>query len=73
VRYHARTLRIARRMTNVFEEPIPGLLEYRDLLTAQKPAEETWLPDVARTDSGEWRCEDFREAGLSADSSQAAE
>ena len=49
-RYHARTLRIARRMTNVFEEPSLGLLEFRDLLTAQKPAEKTSLPEIVQTD-----------------------
>jgi hypothetical protein len=61
LRYHGRTLRIARRMTNVFEEPIPGLLEYRDLLTQHKPADETWLPELVRTDSGEWQCDNFNE------------
>jgi hypothetical protein len=62
LRFHGRTLRIARRMTNVFEEPIPGLMEFRDLLTRQKPADETWLPEIVRTDSGEWHCDNFSEA-----------
>jgi Lipase maturation factor len=62
LRYHGRTLRIARRMTNVFEEEIPGILEFRDLLTRQKPAEEVWLPELVLTESGEWRCDNFGEA-----------
>jgi hypothetical protein len=59
VRFHGRTLRIARRMTNVFEQEIPGILEFRDLLSQATPVDEAWLPDCQRSDSGVWRCENF--------------
>lgn len=59
VRYHGRTLRIARRLTNVFEEVIPGLMEFRDLLTQKRPLAETWLPECVRSESGEWHCPNF--------------
>lgn len=57
VRYHGRTLRIARRLTNVFEVPIPGIIDFRDLLVQHKPDDETWLPSYGRSESGEWLCE----------------
>jgi hypothetical protein len=59
VRFHGRTLRIARRMTNVFEQEIPGILEFRDLLSRAIPVDEVWLPDCRRSDSGVWRCDNF--------------
>jgi len=59
VRFHGRTLRIARRMTNVFEQEIPGILEFRDLLSQATPLDEAWLPDCQRSDSGVWRCDNF--------------
>ena len=59
---HWRTLRIASRMTNVFEDDIPGLIAYRALLTRTAPAGETWVPEVTRSDSGVWRCHNFQSA-----------
>jgi hypothetical protein len=63
VRYHARTLRLSRRVTNVFESGILGILEHRDLLTRRQPPEETWLPECACSDSGVWRCDNFSPTG----------
>jgi hypothetical protein len=57
IRYHGRALRIARRMTNVAEPFIPGILEFKELLTEQVPADEVWLPNCARSEAGEWTCE----------------
>jgi lipase maturation factor 1 len=59
LRYQARALRIVRRVTNVFEAELPGILEYRDLLTRKRPAEEIWRPECACSDSGVWRFENF--------------
>ncbi|MEY4512951.1 MAG: hypothetical protein RLZZ450_5073 [Pseudomonadota bacterium] len=59
VRFHGRTLRIARRMTNVFEQEIPGIMEFRDLLSQAVPSDEVWLPDLQRSESGVWRCDNF--------------
>lgn len=59
VRFHGRTLRIARRMTNVFEQEIPGIMEFRDLLSQATPIDEAWLPELQRSDSGVWRCDNF--------------
>jgi hypothetical protein len=59
LRYHGRTLRIARRLTTAFDEGIPGILDYRDLLSRERPIEELWLPDWSRTDSGDFRSADF--------------
>ncbi len=73
LRYHGRTLRIARRLTNVFEEVMPGILEFRDLLCEQKPDDETWLPNVERSESGEWHCADFSDPRERGKSDQAAE
>ncbi|HEX6245871.1 MAG TPA: lipase maturation factor family protein, partial [Polyangiales bacterium] len=67
LRYHGRTLRIMRRITTLFDEPIPGILEYRDLLSQAKPAEELWLPDYVRTESGEWRSEVFQDTSARAE------
>jgi hypothetical protein len=61
IRYHGRALRIARRMTNVAEPFIPGILELKDLLTAQTPADEAFLPDCTRSESGVWTCPGFIE------------
>jgi len=57
IRYHGRALRIARRMTNVAEPFIPGILEFKDILTEAVPPDEMWLPDCARSEQGEWTCE----------------
>lgn len=57
IRYHGRALRIARRMTNVAEPFIPGILEFKELLTEQVPVDEVWLPDCSRSQEGEWSCE----------------
>jgi hypothetical protein len=75
LRYHGRTLRIARRLTNVFEEVMPGILEFRDLLCEQQPEDETWLPNVERSESGEWRCADFIDTrpGAKPDQAECAE
>lgn len=59
IRYHGRALRIARRMTNAVEPFLPGILEFKDLMTAHKPADEAWLPECQQTDAGEWVCEGF--------------
>ena len=59
IRYHGRCLRIARRMTNAVEPFLPGILEFKELMTAPKPADEAWLPVCERSASGEWRCEGF--------------
>jgi hypothetical protein len=59
IRYHGRALRIARRMTNVVEPYIPGILELKDLITQQAPEDEGWLPICERSESGVWRCEGF--------------
>ena len=59
IRYHGRALRIARRMTNVVEPFIPGILEFKELITAHAPADEGWLPICAQADDGEWSCDDF--------------
>jgi len=59
IRYHGRALRIARRMTNVVEPFIPGILEFKDLMTRKAPPDEAWLPACERDDGGEWRCEGF--------------
>lgn len=59
VRFHGRALRIARRMTNVVEPFIPGILEFKELITRQAPADEAWLPACERSDSGEWSCAGF--------------
>ena len=67
VRYHGRALRIARRMTNVAEPFIPGILEFKDLITEAVPPDEAFLPDCTRSDDGVWHCEGFvqPEPGLS--------
>lgn len=57
IRYHGRALRIARRMTNVAETFIPGILEFKDLLTEAVPPDELWLPDCRRSARGEWSCD----------------
>ncbi|HEY6881493.1 MAG TPA: lipase maturation factor family protein [Polyangiales bacterium] len=62
LRYHGRALRIARCMTNVVEPHIPGILEFKDLLTEWVPPDEAWLPVCTREDDGVWRCPDFVEA-----------
>ncbi|HEY6878799.1 MAG TPA: hypothetical protein VI299_12305, partial [Polyangiales bacterium] len=62
LRYHGRALRIARCMTNVVEPHIPGILEFKDLLTEWVPPDEAWLPVCTREDDGTWRCPDFIEA-----------
>jgi hypothetical protein len=62
IRYHGRALRIARCMTNVVEPHIPGLLEFKDLITEWVPPDETWLPVCTREPNGVWRCPDFVEA-----------
>ena len=59
IRYHGRCLRIARRMTNAVEPFLPGILEFKELMTAPKPPDEAWLPVCERSESGEWRCEGF--------------
>ncbi|MDB4986726.1 MAG: hypothetical protein JWN04_1904 [Myxococcaceae bacterium] len=61
IRYHGRALRIARRMTNVAEPFIPGILEFKELLTEAVPPDEAWLPDCTRSDNGVWKCEGFIE------------
>jgi Lipase maturation factor len=62
LRYHGRALRIARCMTNVVEPKIPGILEFKDLITEAVPPDETWLPVSQREDNGVWQCPDFVEA-----------
>jgi hypothetical protein len=57
IRYHGRALRIARRMTNVVEPFIPGILEFKEILTQYVPPDEVWLPDCSRSEDGEWTCE----------------
>jgi hypothetical protein len=59
IRYHGRALRIARRMTNVVEPFIPGILEFKELLTRHVPEDEDWLPICERAPNGEWSCEGF--------------
>jgi hypothetical protein len=66
IRYHGRALRLLRRITKVFEEPIPGILEFRDLLTQHRPADEVWLPECARSESGVWSCSNFLPLGEAA-------
>ncbi|MDB4975452.1 MAG: hypothetical protein JWN48_3793 [Myxococcaceae bacterium] len=61
IRYHGRALRIARRMTNVAEPFIPGILEFKELLTEAVPPDEAWLPDCTRQENGVWTCEGFVE------------
>lgn len=59
IRYHGRALRIARRMTNVVEPFIPGILEFKELLTEHVPDDEAWLPVCERSPGGEWSCAGF--------------
>jgi hypothetical protein len=59
IRYHAQTLRIARPMTKTSEWPLPGILEFKDLLTALEPSEEAWLPECERRPSGDWDVHGF--------------
>jgi hypothetical protein len=59
IRYHAQTLRIARPMTKTSEWPLPGILEFKDLLTSLEPAEEAWLPECQRLASGDWAVQGF--------------
>jgi hypothetical protein len=44
-------------MTNVAEPFIPGILEFKDILTEAVPPDEVWLPDCRRSPEGEWSCE----------------
>ena len=46
-------------MTNAVEPFLPGILEFKDLMTAHQPADEAWLPECHQTDGGEWLCEGF--------------
>jgi hypothetical protein len=62
LRYHGRALRIARCMTNVVEPHIPGILEFKDLVTEWQPPDEEWLPVCTREPNGVWRCPEFLEA-----------
>lgn len=59
IRYHGRALRIARRMTNAVEPFIPGILEFKELMTEHVPEDERWLPECARSEDGAWRCPGF--------------
>jgi hypothetical protein len=59
IRYHGRALRIARRMTNAVEPFIPGILEFKELITRRVPDDEAWVPACERSASGEWSCEEF--------------
>jgi hypothetical protein len=59
LRYHGRALRIARCMTNVVEPHIPGILEFKDLITEWVPPDEEWLPVCTRSEDGVWSCPDF--------------
>ncbi len=59
VRYHGRALRIARQLTNVAEPFIPGILEFKELLTEHVPSDEDWLPSCERSPRGVWTCEGF--------------
>jgi hypothetical protein len=59
LRFHMRMLRISTRLTDAYEDDIPGLIEYRELLTRRPPPTETWVPECSRSDSGLWRCLNF--------------
>lgn len=61
LRYHGRALRIARCMTNVVEPHIPGILEFKDLITEWEPPDEAWLPVCERDEDGVWSSPDFVE------------
>ena len=57
--YHKRTLRITQRVTTVLDRPLPGFLEFSDLLAGSAPEGEAWLPVCERSDDGEWSIANF--------------
>ncbi len=59
LRYQGRALRISRSLTNVMEPHIPGILEFKNLLTEWEPPDEAWLPVCTRSEDGVWRCPEF--------------
>ncbi|HEY6878149.1 MAG TPA: hypothetical protein VI299_09015 [Polyangiales bacterium] len=54
--------RIAQRITSALDSVIPGILEFRELLTRSAAEGEVWLPQYERSDDGEWSVVGFEPA-----------
>lgn len=57
--FHVQTQRIAKRITTALDMFIPGILEFRDVLTRDAPEDEVWLPVCERSEDGEWTVSGF--------------